>query len=382
MEDSCCRDPRVRFMNSLTIASLRNATSARSRSRSQNRRASDRMIGLENRPLDQGPIISMPPELPARQAPDFNAHPEQRIAEPEGTLLLVQDPAHERKDLEEAAHHAGLQVIVAGTQEDALAILRERESPLDLLFALPQSSSASTAAALIRKALELRPDLRILAMAGSGGREEIRAAYEAGASSVILSGAPVERMITFLRQSISAARKARRRELRHRDRKARHASESSGRHVLRELKSWVNAPRGSRRVSWFTGMITGAIALLIGMACAFGLERFYRSRDRIEALTERLLEGMDPPRSLGDRENAAVHRWQTIQQIGLSREANEITRQYYQDHLQELRRQRDTRRLTPHETGSQEGNGVSGEASGPEGDAAVGSYRRTSDSTR
>jgi DNA-binding NarL/FixJ family response regulator len=363
-------------MSSLTIMAPRTEISAPVRYRSHNRRASDRSGGTDIRPSEGGFGISTSPQRAARQTQNAAAPADRSTPEPEGILLLVHDPTHERRDLtslENAAHLAGLQMIEARNQEEALKILREGESRVDLLFALPQSPSSSPAAALIRKALELRPDLRVLALAGSGGREEIRAAYEAGAFSVILSGLPVEWISAFLRQSFTAAREARRRNLRRRSRNARHALESSVRRILRVIQSWANPPRGSRWAICCGVVLAGAIAILIGISCAFGLERFYRSRDRDEAVTERLLERLDPSRSPGDRENAALHRWQAFQQIGLSREANDVTRRYYEDHLQEMRRQYKTRRLTSDEPGSQDGI--------PSEDHPVdGAYRRTTSS--
>jgi len=327
-------------MDALMIVPPRSATSGATSPRNHNRRASDWFSGLEGVPFVTSPPVTCPMGVLAGEPLDSPSQVTQTLAEPKGTLLLVQDPTDERNDLEHAARLAKLELIVVRNQGAALEILREGKLRIDLLFVMPQSSPAAT---LIRQSLELRPGLRVLTMGVAGRREEMRSAYEAGTSSIILQGAPVDRIAVLLKQSLSAVRESRQRDLHRRRRGARHASEAFGRHGLREFKAWVKIQRGSLGAMCFGTGITGVIALLIGAGCAFALERFYSSRDREEVLTNRILEGLTSGRGVADPENAALLRWQAMQQIGLSRESNDASRQYYQDHLQELRRQRESR---------------------------------------
>jgi len=361
-------DRGVKVMDAVIIMPPRSATSGATSSRNHNRRASDWFSGLEGGPFVSSPPVTCPMGVLAGEPLDSLSQVTQTLAEPKGTLLLVQDPTDERNDLEHAARLAKLELIVVRNQGAALEILREGKLRIDLLFVMPQSSPAAT---LIRQSLELCPGLRVLAMGAAGRREEMESAYKAGTASVILQGAPVERIAVLLKQSLSAVRESQRRDLRRRQRSARHASDAFGRRGLREFTSWVKTQRGSLGAKCFGTGITGAIALLIGVGCAFALERFYSSRDRDEVLTNRILEGLTSGRGGADLGNAALLRWQAMQQIGLSRESNEASRQYYQDHLQELRRQHESRSSlrsdwTPGDNAPDVGEGIGsgGRASG------------------
>ncbi len=285
------------------------------------RRASDRIDRIEK------------PE-PGKSSWLSRAHPSA------GTLLLVHQSTVERPEVETAARLAGLHVIAARNPGEALQLLREQKSGIDLLFILPQASPSGD---LIRDSLEIRPGIQILLMVESGCREGMRIAYEAGATSIILPGSTTEQITIFLKQSLHVAREARRRDLLRRERRERHASEFRGRRVLRKIYSWVKAPSGTRRAAQRAIVLAGAVALLVGIGLAVALDRYHRSVDRDEAILNRLLEGRTPPRDLRGSGDAASLHWQAVQQLGLAREANDITRRYYQDHLQELRWQGNSR---------------------------------------
>ena len=105
---------------------------------------------------------------------------------------------------------------------------------------------------------------------------------------------------------------------------------------MRRIRSWV-------RVGGVRATATAAAALLIGMGLAFALERSYRAGDRYEAMTNRLLEGMTRSRGSTILRESGMPYGKTLEQIGLTREGNEETRRYHQEHLQELRWQNRSR---------------------------------------
>jgi DNA-binding NarL/FixJ family response regulator len=255
----------------------------------------------------------------------------------------------EPTDLDIVVHLAGVQVIQAKNQAEAIQILTRREFPIDLLLVIQHSSASFSAAALIRKCLEILPGLHVVMMVDSGHRDDMKAGYDAGAASILLNGSSEERLATFLKQSLSTAREAQRQELRRRQRRERHASDTPVRRVIRGIKSWVDAPSGSRRKASLAAAIAVATALLIGMGLAYALEQSYRSTDRYEALANRMLTGMLPSKGSNNNVEGAVLRWQAAQQIGLAREANEAAGRYYQSNLEELRRQNYSRSYSPAE---------------------------------
>jgi len=267
--------------------------------------------------------------------------------EPVGSLLLVQDRTQEGEGLVRAARLAGLEVLQAGTPEEALRILMEKEFPVDLLFLIDPPSGSSSFAVLIRRSLEIRPGLQVLMRIGSGRTEEMRAGYDAGAASIILHDTPEERLALFLKQSLSVAREGQRRDLRRREREVRHASDSPARRGMRKIRIWMDAPSGSRRKTRAAAIAAAAVSLLIGVGLAYSLEGSYRADDRSEAMMNRILERMNRAKASDHPQDTATQVG--LQQIRLAGEANEASRRYYQDHLQELRWQNYSRSSMPSE---------------------------------
>jgi len=167
-----------------------------------------------------------------------------RFPEPVGSLLIVQDRTQEREGLGRAARLAGLEVLQAESQEEAVLILLEKDFAVDLLLIIDPPPGSLSSAALIRKSLEIRPGLQVLMMTGDGGTDQMRAGYAAGAASIILHNTPAERLAAFLKQSLSVAREGQRHALRRRERDERHASESPARRGLRKIRFWMDAPGG------------------------------------------------------------------------------------------------------------------------------------------
>jgi DNA-binding NarL/FixJ family response regulator len=314
------------------LNTLRRGASETSSTQSRKRRASAITARIQRSPTPSG----QPREDPTRTR-------NHRAA---GCLLIVQDPAEEHEFVVMAARLAGLQVLQAKSREEAVQILLERSFPVDLLLVIDHPSLSSSAANLIRKSLEIRPGLHVLMMMDSGQPETMRAGYDAGAASIILHGMPSEALTTFLQQSLSAAREGQRQEVERRKRRARYGDDSLARRGLRKVRLAATA--------------MGAAAFLFGIGLAFVVERSYLAGDQAEATMNRLLERMNRSRSSTPATEAAILYRQNLEQIGLTREANEATRRYHQEHLQELRWQNHSRSSTPSEQvtrPSPDGNG-------------------------
>jgi len=323
-------------------------TSTRS-TQNRKRRASAITVRIQTRGSESTPLLSSQPGTHLARNRESQVAANWPFPEPVGSMLVVQDAIQPREGLVRAARLAGLEVLLVGTPEEAIQILTEKEFHIDLLLIIDHPSSSLPSAVLVRKSLEIRPSLQILMMMGSGRREEMRACYAAGASSIILPNSPEERITTFLKHSLSVSRETQRHALRHRERKDRHASDSPVRRGMRKVKHWVDAPSGSRRKRGLAAIAAAAFSLLIGVGLAWALDRSYRGGDQSEAMTDRLLERMNRPRNSTPTREGAILYGQNLEQIGLTREANEASRRYYQDHLQELRWQKDSRTIMPSE---------------------------------
>jgi len=301
------------------------------------RRASDIPDRIESRALVSDPLVPtlLAPEL--LETADRPPAVRQSYPASAGSLLIVQDTTGGRNDLGYVSRLAGIQVIQVKTHDEAIQILLKREFRIDLLLVIHQSSTSPSSAALIRKCLEIRPGLQVVMMVDCGCQEDMRSGYDAGATSIILNSISEERLISFLQRSLFIAQEAQRQELRRRERRERHASDTMARRCIRRITSWVDAPVGSRRKAGLATVITVATALVIGMGVAYALDQSYRTTDRYESIANRIVEGRSPSRASNNTVEGAVLRWQASQQIELAREANEETRRYYQRHLEELR---------------------------------------------
>jgi DNA-binding NarL/FixJ family response regulator len=87
----------------------------------------------------------------------------------------------------------------AGTPTEALALV-EREEP-DILVVEPSSTDADfTGLECIRKALEIRPSLRVIVLSGSSEPDDIREAFAAGALAYVVKTAHPDDIGTAVRQ--------------------------------------------------------------------------------------------------------------------------------------------------------------------------------------
>lgn len=242
----------------------------------------------------------------------------------DGSVLIVEGHAQVRAGLERAAMEAGFSVLAAEDGAAALDLLRSTTSPVDLFLVDVHASEASTAW-IIRSALEIRPSLHVVLMAGDASRDEIRDGYEAGAAAMVRKPIGPERFRSFLKQSLGTAREAQRREASRRERNERHSRESFARKAARVLL------RGRRLA--VAGV--AAACLLTGAGIAYALQQIDSTVEKYDALADRAVRSLEHRGVSGD--DAAFARWQAMEQLRLTRESNETSRRYYEGHLQEMR---------------------------------------------
>jgi DNA-binding NtrC family response regulator len=253
------------------------------------------------------------------------------------TVLLVEAHTEVRSELQQSIVAAGFQVIAAEDGPRAMDALLQPDSRIEILVTDLHAAGVA-GAGLIRRALEINPDLHVVMMSGDASRDEIREGYEAGAASLVRKPVAAGRLQTLLQESLKIARSQRAQAEESRARRARHAAEPTTRRTARWIKSYTQAPSRSRRSQIAATLAMAAAALLIGIGAAISLRTTYETADRFEAMTERTMQMATSPMGMGMmKPDAATSRWQAGEQIRLMSEANQATRRYYDGHLQEMR---------------------------------------------
>lgn len=256
----------------------------------------------------------------------------------DATILLVEGHDGTRSELEKTAIAAGFDVLAVADGTKALDILLSRSVDLVLM---DLHASGANGAKLVRKALEIHPDLHVIMMSGDAARDEIRAGYDAGAASLVRKPVPPARLQSFLKASLKAVRAEAERAEERRERAERHAAEPFTRKFVRWIKSYVHAPSRSRKGGRRITLTLTAASLTIGIGSAYAVQSAYEAADRVEQMIERAtaLAGgaAASPDSIQLKAAAAMNRIQGAEQLRLMREANEVTRRYYEGHLEELR---------------------------------------------
>lgn len=251
------------------------------------------------------------------------------------TVLLIEAHEQVRSELQKTIVAAGFKVLAVEDGPCAMNALLQPRSGIELMVTDLHADGVS-GASLIRRALQISPDLHVVMMSGDASRDEIRAGYEAGAAALVRKPVSGARLQTLLTESLKIARAQRAQAEQHRERHARHAAAPATRRFERWVKSYTNAPSNSRRAGRAAITAMAAAALLIGVGSAAALQSTFEAADRFETMTERLLQAATV-QAIGTKQEASGTRWQAGEQLRLMSEANQVTRRYYEGHLQELR---------------------------------------------
>ena len=253
----------------------------------------------------------------------------------DASVLLVESDAERRARLEKTIAEAGFAVSSVATGDEALEAISPRFGKTDLLL-LTLSSPGASGAELIRKALAVRPSLKIVMMSDDAGTDDIRAGYEAGAAALVRKSISGERLQSFLTATFESLVVERNREEVDRQRSEQRAADPVARKTVRWAKGWMQAPSNSRTGRRMMGLVGLFAGLILGMGVAAGLQTSYNEADRLDAMMERVMAPTGRP---AGRQVDAAGRLQSEAQLQLMREANDFTRRYYEGHLEELKRQ-------------------------------------------
>lgn len=261
------------------------------------------------------------------------------IGGPGGSILLVEDHPGERAWMVEALKAEGLDAQAASDGSQAMAFLQEKRVDLALVdLNVPGLSGAP----LIQEMRRIDPGLSVAMLAGEATREEIRNGYRAGATSLVRKPLCPSRFKSWVRDQLASALRSRRRWEERAERARRRAAQPWPRRLVRWVRGLVNAPAGSRTKRRLIAFALPAAGLLAGVLVAAALLRGYGLYDGALARVDQLVEKANPRISAGSEERT-FQRWYMLEQLRLSHQANEATRQYYEGYLSEMRNQNATK---------------------------------------
>ena len=256
----------------------------------------------------------------------------------DATVLILEGHSEARAGLKRSVSRAGFRVIAVSDGAEVLKVLRSRGEWIDLLL-MDLHAGGPSGGDLVRKALEIVPALYVVGISGDAQRQDIRAAYEAGAASFLRKPISEERLGQFLKASLRPAREARKREEEQQERARRLEAEPFLRKCGRQIRSILQAPGSSRRTAVVGGVALAALALSIGAIFGMAFQTMSNSVSETEQLMLRMLQSTGLPRSGAAFRPEEGGARLMDEQIRLMRESNDFTRRYYQDYLQEYRLQ-------------------------------------------
>jgi len=100
-----------------------------------------------------------------------------------GVVLVVEDDEQVRVLAESAIQEAGHQTLTAANVDEALALLRDDQQKVDLLFTdIKLWADAQGGIALAQQAIEVRSGIRVLYTTGQGVTDGMRALFVDGFS--------------------------------------------------------------------------------------------------------------------------------------------------------------------------------------------------------
>jgi DNA-binding NtrC family response regulator len=246
--------------------------------------------------------------------------------------LIVESHPQVRADFEKTVSAAGFTVLTAKDGAEALYTLANGDRRVDIMLTDLHVDGAA-GANLIAKAMVCCPELHVVMMSGDANRDEIRAGYEAGAASLLRKPIAGERLQSFLIESLKLARATQEQAAVARRRAAQYASKPITQRFVIDAK---NFSKSHKAKNGFAFAAVAAAALLIGAVSALAARSGFEAADRMEKMTDRLMQLTTSPAMLMNHESPST-RWQAGEQLRLMGEANQMTRNYYEGQIREMR---------------------------------------------
>lgn len=287
--------------------------------------------GMRNRAREAGvkEFFEKPFDLPKiRQQIDRAVQSRKDL---HATVLIVESHPQVRADFEKTVTGAGFRVIAVADGVAALDVIGSGKSKIDLMLSDLHADGAS-GSSLIHKAMAMSPALHVIMMSGDANRDEIRAGYDAGASSLLRKPISSERLVSFLTESLRSARAQQEKIEKERAEKERHAAKPITTRMVIDAKHFAKTKKGRNAVILSS---VAVVSLLIGAFCALAARRGFEASDKIDAMTDRMFQMMGMQSQM--MRNDPVSRWQQAEQLRMMNESNQTTRRYYEGQLEEQR---------------------------------------------
>jgi hypothetical protein len=207
---------------------------------------------------------------------------------------------------------------------------------------LPPQLTGTSAAALIREMVRLSPGLAVILYPGDWTRDEIRAAYEAGAMNVAAGGEDPANTVTLILRSARHIHDRRAAALRKKEERER--NEKMPHRLVRN----ADAPRNSRAGKIRLLVLVGAAGLLIGSTLAWVTDLFVTPEPPVSA-TDRVLNSLERALARDPFHESEFQRWYLRQRLDLERQTNYANRQTQDDLMKSNRLDALLRDLRPAE---------------------------------
>lgn len=246
----------------------------------------------------------------------------------EARILVVEDHPQVRALLETYLRQAGAEVVVAEDGVQALSRLKGAPTTPDMAIVdmhVPGPSGED----LIREIRRAVPGLFIAMMTGEADSREVLAGYRVGASGLLRKPIDREDLIAFVKTHLPRAREG----LRAAEEARRRAAEPLHRRLVRRARSYLAAPRGSRRHRRMVGAGVALTLVVLGLIGGRLMESGVRAAREYQQKVDQVLEvaareaGLEVSEA---RSFQAFQRWYQGQQVRLAGETNELSRRQMQ----------------------------------------------------
>ncbi len=239
-------------------------------------------------------------------------------------VLVVEDHPQLRALYRAFLKQAGCEIVEAEDGFKAMERLQAPGAPVDMVL-MDVHVPGPSGAALVQEMRRAVPGLFVAMVTGEAGYEDIQAGYRSGASALLRKPVSRQDLIAFVKASLAKAREARRAAGRARER----AAEPRLRRIVRWVRSSLSAPKGSRRHKRLVTLAVGAAFVLGGLFAGTLLDSGVRAAEDYAKKADQALEAADRtagPAAEEIRAGRAFQQWYLAEQVGLTREANEISR--------------------------------------------------------
>jgi DNA-binding NtrC family response regulator len=237
-------------------------------------------------------------------------------------VLLVEDHPLMRTLYSAFLRQEGCEVLTVEDGVRALEILRA-DPAVDMAL-MDMHVPGPSGGVLVEEMRRVVPGLFVAMVTGEASHEEIQKGYRSGASALLRKPVARQDLIAFVKASLAKVREMHRAAERARIR----AAEPQSRRAVRWVRSYLSAPKGSRKHKHLVILGVGAAFVLMGVFAASVMDLGVRNLDEVKQRNERILDKVEQDAGRVAREMQAyqaAQMWNMSEQVRQADEANELT---------------------------------------------------------